>query len=161
MASIFYNLNNDKKCRAATGLTLEQFNALADVFNQYYKPKLGHQYSKPPVLTNSKEALFFVLHYLKAYPTLENMALYFNVDIRTVSDYLKITKKSLKAALKAQDVFVNKVFKNQSDFDKAFEGVEDLIMDCTEIPIQRPDNQEEQRGYYSGKKTTYSKNVDD
>nr|WP_250631270.1 transposase [Rhodoflexus caldus] len=116
---------------------------------------------KQPVFTNPKEALFFVLHYLKSYPTLENMALYFNVDIRTVSDYLKITKKSLKAALKAQDVFVNKVFKSQSDFDKAFEGVEDLIVDCTEIPIQRPDNQKEQQGYYSGKKTTYGKNVDD
>jgi hypothetical protein len=74
MASIFHNLKSEKKCKAATGLSLEQFNALAEVFSQYYKPKSGHQYSKPPVLTNSKEALFFVLHYLKAYPTLENMA---------------------------------------------------------------------------------------
>jgi hypothetical protein len=80
------------------------------------------------------------------------MALYFNVDIRTVCDYLKITKKCLKAALQAQDVFVKQVFKNQSDFDKAFEGVEDLIMDCTEISVQRPDNQDNQRELYSGKK---------
>jgi hypothetical protein len=152
MASIFHNLKSEKKCKAATGLSLEQFNALAEVFSQYYKPKSGHQYSKPPVLTNSKEALFFVLHYLKAYPTLENMALYFDIDIRTVCDYLKITKKCLKAALQGQDVLVKQVFKNQSDFDKAFEGVEDLIVDCTEIPVQRPDNQDVQKEHYSGKK---------
>lgn len=161
MASIFHNLKNEKKCKAATGLTLEQFHALADIFSQYYKPKSGHQYSKPPVLTNPHEALFFVLHYLKAYPTLENMALYFDVDISTVCDYLKITKKCLKAALKAQDIFVSKVFKNQSDFDKAFEGVEDLIIDCTEIAIQRPENQKVQQEYYSGKKTTYGKSIND
>ncbi|WP_250631768.1 transposase family protein [Rhodoflexus caldus] len=107
MASIFFNLNSDKKCKAATGLTLEQFEKLAEVFSQYYKPKSGNPYiKKQPVFTNPKEALFFVLHYLKSYPTLENMALYFNVDIRTVCDYLKITKKCLKAALQAQDVFI-------------------------------------------------------
>jgi hypothetical protein len=53
------------------------------------------------------------------------------------------------------------VYKNQSDFDKAFEGVEDLIVDCTEIPVQRPDNQDVQKEHYSGKKTTYSKTTDD
>lgn len=89
------------------------------------------------------------------------MALYFDVDISTVCDYLKITKKCLKAALKAQDIFVSKVFKNQSDFDKAFEGVEDLIIDCTEIAIQRPENQKVQQEYYSGKKTTYGKSIND
>lgn len=159
MASIFHNLKSDKKCKAATGLSLEQFNALADVFNQYYKPKSGHQYSKPPVLTNSKEALFFVLHYLKAYPTLENMALYFDIDISTVCDYLKITKKCLKAVLQEQEVFINQVFKNQSEFDKAFADVEDLIADCTEITVQRPDNQGTQKEHYSGKKTTYGKSI--
>ncbi|MDW8301765.1 MAG: transposase family protein [Bacteroidia bacterium] len=30
--------------------------------------------------------------------------------------------------------------------------MEDLIIDGTEIPIQRPDNQKGQQGYYSGKK---------
>lgn len=154
MASIFHNLNSDKKCRAATGLSLEQFETLAEVFSRYYKPKSSNPYTtrRQPVFTNHKEALFLILHYLKSYPTLENMALYFDVDISTISDYLKITKKCLKASLKAQNVFVSKVFKSQSDFDKTFEGVEDLLIDCTEINIQRPDNQDTQQEYYSGKK---------
>ncbi|MCS7077538.1 MAG: hypothetical protein NZ455_12550 [Bacteroidia bacterium] len=46
---------------------------------------------------------------MKAYPTLESMALYFDTDMSTVCDYLKITKKSLKATLKAQGVFVSKI----------------------------------------------------
>lgn len=57
------------------------------------------------------------------------------------------------ASVKTQDVFISS--KNQSDFDKAFEGVENLVIDCTEIA----ENQEKQWIYYSGKKrhtiTTY------
>jgi hypothetical protein len=68
-------------------------------------------------------------------------------QVLTVCDYLKITKKYLKVALQGQDVFVKQVFKNQSDFDKAFGGVDDLIVDCTEIPVQRPDNQDIQRKF--------------
>ncbi|MCS7017694.1 MAG: hypothetical protein RMJ87_07350 [Cytophagales bacterium] len=54
---------------------------------------------------------------------------------------MKITKKGLKAVFKAQNVFVGKVLKNQSAFDKAFEDVEDVIIDCTEIVVQLPENQ--------------------
>lgn len=153
MASIFHNLRSDKKCRASTGLSLEQFDALADVFCKYYQARNSNPYTKvQPVFTDHKEALFLILHYLKSYPTLENMALYFDVDIRTIVNYLKLTKQALKATLKTQEVFVKRIFKSQSDFDQTFQDTEDLLIDCTEIAVQRPDNEEEQRQYYSGKK---------
>lgn len=44
------------------------------------------------------------------------------------------------------------LFQNQVDFEKAFEGVEDLFIDCTEIPVARADEYEKQEEFYSGKK---------
>ena len=33
------------------------------------------------LLTDKREALFFILHYFKAYPTLQNMGLYFGAVV--------------------------------------------------------------------------------
>jgi hypothetical protein len=46
---------------------------------------------------------------------------------------------------------VFEIFKNQEEFDKAFEGIEELYIDGTEIPIERSVNQDIQKNEYSGK----------
>jgi len=154
MSSIYHNVKNDKKCKAASGLSLAQFEELFLHFEKFYKPKQENPYpnTPKPVLTDKKEALFFILHYLKAYPTLENMGIYFDMDVKTVSNYLTYTKQCLKAALKEQDKLVSTLFDTQDDFDKVFENVGDIIIDCTEIPIQRPKDNDYQKFNYSGKK---------
>ena len=56
-----------------------------------YYPKTGNPYvkDKASVLTDKREALFFILHYYKSYPTLQNMGLYFGFSEFTVSQYLE------------------------------------------------------------------------
>jgi len=154
MKSIFANLRTEKQYKASTGLSKDQFENLLPVFEKYYRPKGKSpvRNTLPPVLTDKKEALFFVLHYLKSYPTLENMGLYFGMDVRTVSDYLARTKAALKSSLAEMEAICWTVFKKQEDFDQAFEGVEDIVIDCTELPIQRPEGHEKQALVYSGKK---------
>ncbi len=102
MPSIYHNLRTEKQYKAATGLSIVQFTLLFGDFSKYYKPKSKNPYpnTPTPVLTDKREALFFILHYLKAYPTLENMGLYFSMDIKTVSNYIEYIKPALKAALK-------------------------------------------------------------
>jgi hypothetical protein len=39
------------------------------------------------------------------------------------------------------------------EFDNLFGGIEKLLIDATEISKQRPSNKEEQKNYYSGKKS--------
>lgn len=69
-----------------------------------------------------------MLHYLKAYPTLECMGLYFGMGVQTVSDYLKRTKACLRAALDEMgQIPPPSLFASQQDFDKAFEGVDYLL----------------------------------
>lgn len=152
--SIFENLRTEKQYKAATGLDMKEFENLYLYFKNYYEPKKASPYPEvpQPVLTDKREALFFILHYLKAYPTLENMGLYFGFDVRTVSDYIKILKGCLKAALKEAGSVPPTLFKGQEEHDKAFEGIRELFIDGTEIPVNRSQNNDYQRFTYSGKK---------
>lgn len=155
MPSIYHHTRTDRQYKATTGLTLSEFEKLAIAFACYYTPKqaLLHTGNKP-VLTDKKEALFFILHYLKAYPTLLNMGVYFNISEYAVSHYLELLKPCLKAALHQVMPTSQAIFANQQAFDTYFAGVEDLVIDVTEIPIERAANQEVQQEYYSGKKNS-------
>ena len=152
--NIYYNLRTDKQYRATTALSRKEFDELYCYFQKYYVPKPANPYpgTPQPVLTDRREALFFVLHYLKAYPTLECMGLYFGMSVQAVSDYLKRTKAYLRAALEEMDQMPPSLFASQQDFDQAFQGVDYLLIDATEVRVNRSKDDEGQRFTYSGKK---------
>lgn len=153
-SSIFHNAKNDRHYKAATGLSLAEFNRLYLAFAPCYTPKVPspHLPDQRLILTDQREALFFILHYYKAYPTLQNMAVYFGISDASVSNYLAGLAPCLKAALQQQGHLVPRLFANQAAFDEAFQDVPALFIDVTEIPVERAKNQEIQREHYSGKK---------
>lgn len=154
-SSIFLNARNERQYKAATGLSIAEFEALYALFQPFYTPKQPAPYSSYlPVLTNKKEALFFILHYYKAYPTLQNLGLYFGLSDAAASHYLDVLKPCLKAALQQQNTLAIRLFTGQNSFEKTFAGVQDLFIDVTEIPIERSENQDIQRSQYSGKKNS-------
>jgi hypothetical protein len=59
--SIYHNLKSEKQYRAATGLSIFEFETLYLTFKKLYFPKIANPYvpQKSPVLTDKKEALFF------------------------------------------------------------------------------------------------------
>ncbi|MCU0353605.1 MAG: transposase family protein [Cytophagales bacterium] len=77
MSTIYQSLRTDRQYKAATALSKQQFEQLFVAFDKLYVPKPAEVHKKEPVPTDKREALFFVLHYHKAYPSLENLALYF------------------------------------------------------------------------------------
>ena len=156
--NIYKNLRTEKQYKATTALSKKEFDHLYDYFQKYYVPKQANPYPRThqPVLTDSREALFFVLHYLKAYPTLECMGLYFGMSVQAVSDYLKRTKACLRAALEEIGQIPPSLFASQQDFDKAFQGVDYLLIDATEMRVNRSKNTDGQRFTYSGKKKQHT-----
>ena len=58
----------------------------------------------------------------------------------------------LKDALSKLGVLPKREFKNVEDFKTYFESSKTLILDVTEQRTQRPQEQEEQKDNYSGKK---------
>jgi len=153
-SSIYQNALKERQYKAATGLSLAEFDALYLLFAPFYEPKQALLYlpNMPVLLTDKREALFFILHYFKAYPTLQNMGLYFGMSDASVSNCLARLKPCLKAALAQQNVLAHRLFANQQAFEEAFAGEEDLFIDVTEISIERAANQEVQKLNYSGKK---------
>ncbi|WP_223650286.1 hypothetical protein [Hymenobacter psoromatis] len=153
-SSIYQNARTDRQYKAATGLSKLAFEALYRVFAPYYEPKNESLYPNQPkpVLTDKREALFFILHYFKAYPTLQNIGMYFGFSDFAASVCLERLKPCLKAALNAQGIDKQQLFKNQEEFDQQFAGITDLVLDVTEVPIERASNQDIQREYYGGKK---------
>ena len=153
--SIYHNATKERQYKAATGLSLAEFEALYVLFKPFYEPKTPSPYltETSVMLTDKREALFFILHYFKAYPTLQNMGVYFGMSDASVHNYLALLKPCLKAALAAQGVLAHRLFANQQAFDAAFAGEEEPFIDVTEIPIERAVNQEVQKEHFSGKKT--------
>jgi len=157
MSSIYTNLESDKQYKAATGLSICEFDSLYEHFSELYIPKSGNPYSKKtaPVLTHKREALFFILHYYKSYPTLQNLGLYFGFSEFAASHYLDLLKPILKASLERIASVKKAIFPTQAAFNEAFAGVEEMFIDVTEVEIERPQDQQVQQEKYSGKKKAY------
>lgn len=154
--SIYHNLRTDAQYKAATGLSIADFDQLFPPFAALYTPKPSPLYAQnpSPVLTDKREALFFILYYYKTYPTLQNLGLCFGISNSAASRYLDLLKPCLKAALEQKNAVLWRVFQTQEAFDSAFAGVKNFFMDVTEVAIERADNQEVQRLHYSGKKNS-------
>ncbi len=155
-SSIYHNAVTDRQYKAATGLSLVEFTALYEHFALLYVPKTKPRYvgQVQPILTDKREALFFVLHYHKAYPTLQNMGMYFGISDAAASMYLELLKPCLQEALQQQKTENSLLAKNQEVVNEHFAGVTDLVIDVTEVPIERAANQQVQKDHYSGKKNS-------
>ncbi len=153
MATIFENLQNDSQYKASTGLDQKEFDRLHEEFKRYYQPKAYNQIKKKgPLLSDSREALFFILFYYKSHPTLEVLGLSFGFSDTAAFGYVDYVKPYLKRALQGQSVLVKRVFEDQQAFEMAFAGVEDLFIDGSELIIQRAKDPKVQQADFSGKK---------
>ena len=154
MSSIYSNAKTERQYSSSTGLKIGEFNSLFSVFDNYYFPKKeeDNPYIEKLVLTDKKEALFFVLHYLKTNPTYENLGLYFGFSQRTAHVYIELLKPILKRSLKELKCLPMEEIKSLKELEKLLEEVEDIVIDVSEIRIERPDNEVFQKENYSGKK---------
>jgi hypothetical protein len=151
--TIYENLRTDRHYSSSTGLSRGKFEELSIEFCKHYRPKKHKLTSgEKPHFHDGREALFFILFYLKNYPTLQVLGLQFGVSDFTADTYIKYTMPYLKLALAAKSALAHRVFGSQEEFDKVFEGIADIIVDGTEVPVERADNHGEQKAAYSGKK---------
>lgn len=154
--SFYHNIRTERQYRASTGLSLPEFDRLYAAFAPLYTPKLPNptQQHVVPVLTDKREALFFVLHYYKAYPTLQNLGAYFGFSDATASQALDRLKPCLRAALNQEVAIRPRLFASESAFADAFAGVEEVVLDVTELAVERPQDDDTQKERYSGKKNS-------
>jgi len=145
-------LSNDRTSQAAIGLTKAVFEKLVPDFEMGLKKcteKKSYRGGRPDKQKTSQEKLFFILFFLKNYPTYDVLGIQFGLHrsnaFRKVNRFMGALQIALKGngSLPAESI---------GELNKRLEGVKLVIIDGTEQRKNRPKDNEKQKNYYSGKK---------
>lgn len=159
-------LQDDRQCRSLIGLSLQSFKILLDEFiscleearnkNRQRIPKKRRQ-RKPGggrkfAIGSPENQLFFILFYLKNYPTYDVLAFTFNISRGCACESVKRLLAVLKHTLKNLKTLPKRMTDAPEDLIQIIENIDHILIDATERPIQRPKKPARQKKNYSGKK---------
>jgi hypothetical protein len=94
---------------------------------------------------------FFIVFYLKCYPTYDLAAFFFEVNRSQIQRWVKTLLPILQESLAWEVVLPQRKISSVEEFMQRFPGVKDVFIDGTERPGQRPKKAKSQRKHYSGK----------
>ena len=158
-------VRNERQFRAFTGLPEKAFDRLLPDFTrcleaikkQRYQKQRGQRERQPGggrkgALSTPELKLFFILFYLKSYPTFDVLGGLFNLSPGKAEENVMKLLPLLKQAEKCLQVLPHRHFKPLSNDKQATEKNQKIIIDATERPCCRPHHARKQKHYYSGKK---------
>jgi hypothetical protein len=96
--------------------------------------------------------LLFILYYWKVYPTYDVLGCQFDLDRSKACTNVHALWPVLERTLKTLGVLPVRAFSSIEDLHAACGEIRDLIIDATEREHVRPQDDEQQRDMYSGKK---------
>lgn len=162
-------LKSNRLCKSLTGLSPGEFSSLANNFNSYLlevkikanpNRKIAFGNGRPSNLKTIEDKLFFILMYLKCYPTLDVLGFFCNLDKSNCCRNVTLLMSALELTLKRKFVLPERRISSVEEFFEKFPEAKDIFMDGTERRVQRPKNKKKQNKTYSGKKkTTTRKNI--
>jgi hypothetical protein len=152
-------LKTERQWRSATGLSKVKFDNLLVHFQKSYESIYGktiqQRTSDSPntvTITSYKNLLFFTLFSLKSGLTYDLLGFVSGMDGSNAKRNQTLGIEILKHALDTLNLLPRRSFENPQDFQSYFEEHKTLILDATEQRIQRPEDKQLQKEYYSGKK---------
>jgi DDE superfamily endonuclease/Helix-turn-helix of DDE superfamily endonuclease len=159
-------LNQDRLLRAMTGLNRPAFEELLPRFAQVYERRLFTPLVKrqrapgggrKATLRTMDEKLFYVLLYCKCYPTFDLLSVLFNFDRSCAHAWVHRLLPILETTLGEKQVLPVRKLRSLAEFIERFPEVQEVIVDGTERPVQRPQDPERQKEHYSGKKKRHTR----
>lgn len=159
-------LGQDRLMRAMTGLNRQAFETLLPSFATAYRASLL-QRSQPRQralgggrkarLESIESKLVYILVYCKCYPTLDLAGVLFGFDRSQAHDWTHRLMPVLETALGYAMVLPFRQVNSVEAFIERFPDVKRVMIDGTERPIQRPQDPEQQKANYSGKKKRHTR----
>lgn len=160
--------SDDRLLRAVTGLNLKALETLKPAFAQALsEAPVPRRSQKPreravgggrkPRLASVEDKLIYILFYFKCYPTFDLAGLLFDLDRSQAHRWMHRLQPVLEAALGKQLALPQRKLRSMAAFVEAFPEVERVILDATERPVQRAQDNEQQREDYSGKKKRHTR----
>ena len=136
---------NERLLKSLTGMRREEFEQLVVLFEPIVllskkskKRKRALGGGRPGILSNIREQLFFILFYLKVYPTYDVASFLFQCRPSTALSLGKKLLPLLEQTLGKASVLPKRQIRSVSEFLRRFPDVKDLFMDGTEHRVQRP-----------------------
>ena len=161
MLDIARILKSDRLLRATTGFNRKAFDELLPSFSQAFETATqltskhrqrsqgaGRKSNIPTV----SDKLFFILLYFKAYPTFDLLGILFDFDKSRANRWVHRLQPILETTLSKELVLPKRQITSIDEFIESFPGVNRVIIDGVERPIQRPQDSTRQKRTYSGKK---------
>jgi len=159
-------LKQDRQIRATTGLNCKAFEELLPSFEEAYQQTLDKKRrwraaggGRKATLKISADKLFFILLYHKCYPTFDLMSVLFGFDRSCANDWVHRLMPILETALGKKQALPERNIYSIEEFLAKFADVQEVIIDGTERPVQRPKDAEQQKEHYSGKKSAIPVNM--
>jgi len=160
-------LNNGRLVRAVLGVTKQEFLSLLPTFEQIVredaelkKRKRAFGGGSNGKIKQARKKLFFILLYVKAYPTFDVAAFMFASSKSRAHIWAHKILPLLEKTLGRKVVLPKRRISTPEEFLAAFPGVKEAMIDGVERPTQRSRNNKTQRKHYSGKKKRHErKNV--
>ena len=165
MLNIKRALRSDRLMKALTGTTMVEFERLLPDFSaglnkSQAKAKKERKRAvgggRNHTLKTPADKLFFILFYLKCYPTFDLAGLLYGVDRSQAHRWVKTLLPVLETVLGWQAVLPQRRIGSIEEFIQRFPAVKDVFIDGTERPVQRPQQAKSQRELYSGKQHEYT-----
>ena len=164
----FKKLNDEKHGRiikSVIGMDRLKFNQLAQAFASAYdviqqerllKGEIKQLPSGGPKgqLGTPEKKLFFVLYYLKTYPTFDVLGFHFGFSSGHAHNHLEALLPVLLRSLSDLGVLPLRTPGTPEEFAQLIEQYGDIAIDGLECVCVRPQDKELQKDRYSGKKNT-------
>lgn len=170
MVDITKSMNNARQLKALIGLSKHEYESLLPSFKQSYdefkeaeflrkrkKRKRAKGGGSKGKLNTMGIKLFFILFYLKTYPTFDVLGSYFNLSRSKACDNAHSLSKVLLLTFSKHNALPAREINSVSDMQKIFGTNNTLIVDATERANFRHKNQALQKEHYSGKKSDIPK----
>src|SRR3989344_1634154 len=162
-------LKSDRLCKSLTGLTALEFTQLVESFKKNLlevriktRPDRLRALGGGRIgnLVTVEDKLFFVLMYLKCYPTYDVLGWIVDFHRTRACQQVLFLLPVLEQTLGRQLVLPLRKISSPEKFIRLFPEIKEVFGDATERRIQRPVNQKRQKKLYSGKKKLHTrKNV--
>lgn len=160
-------IRDDRHMRSLTGVSLSQFEILLEVFTMNYIQRQWQAYQEGLItgtrqrqpgggrkgaLPSMREKLLFLLYYFKVYPTFDVLGTQFNMARSKAHENLYKLVPVLYQTLVHLEVMPHREFATPDELLQALAGIDTILIDVTERNHRRPQDEQEQREHYSGKK---------
>jgi hypothetical protein len=155
---------SNRHMKSLTGMSVEEFKILSQTFEQILYVYLSSKNrirkvggGRKGALRDAQSKLFYVLFYLKIYPTYDLASFIFGVNRSQCFHWTALFMPLLEKALGHHLVLPKRKICSLEEFMSLCPDVKDLFMDGTERRTQRPQKAKAIKKRYSGKKKTHTR----